>query len=132
MFVAGRKRGRIYLLGSPPSWAFRDVIPPWPQSILFGQTGFILLRHASIIAALVNPRFREWSCYSAKLQGPDLSLKLGVPETEILADDSIPDTRFLPQLTKRGVGWLFAGLNASLDELNSCRRVSEDQYFGRL
>lgn len=75
---------------------------------------------APIVAALVNPRFREWSCYTAKLKGPDLSLELGVPEAEILTDDGIPNTRFLPQFTKRGVRWLFARLDGSLDELNSC------------
>ena len=42
--VSGRKRGRILSSGKPVLWAFRNVTQPWPQTILFGQAGFIILR----------------------------------------------------------------------------------------
>src|SRR5262249_7795476 len=42
--VPGQKRYRILTLGSPVWPSFRNVTQPWPQSILFGQAGSIILR----------------------------------------------------------------------------------------
>src|SRR5271163_4177027 len=39
VFVTGQKRGRILPSRKPVFWAFRDVTPPWPPSILSGQAG---------------------------------------------------------------------------------------------
>jgi hypothetical protein len=39
-----KKRVRISLSEKPVLWAFRNVTQPWPQSILSGQAGFIILR----------------------------------------------------------------------------------------
>ena len=42
--VPGRKRYPILSFERPALWAFRSVTQPWPQMILFGQAGFIILR----------------------------------------------------------------------------------------
>ena len=44
LFVTGQKRVWISSLKKPVFGAFRSVTLPWPQSILFGQEGFIILR----------------------------------------------------------------------------------------
>ena len=46
--VPGQKRYRILPLERPVWRAFRSVTQPWPQSILFGQAGFIILRAAGV------------------------------------------------------------------------------------
>ena len=42
--VPGQKRCRILPLEKPVLWAFQSVTQPWPQSILFGHEGPIILR----------------------------------------------------------------------------------------